>query len=334
MNTEPRNDAAPATMVLATCNTLNLALPNRPYYPNQDPWSEQEYRRKIDWLGLMILRLNADVIAFQEVWDEAALRDAVAASGLRYAHLVAPGAEQGAQGTPRVALVSRLPLREVASHAQFAPGQTFQIPEIGEQKGFERPVLEGIVELPDGRGTLRVLTAHLKSKRPKFVQTATGEPLEDRDDPLIAARATVRSLLMRGGEAAALRALVLQRLARTREPLVLMGDLNDSPHSVTTQIVAATQAIAYDRAARDTALFHAPDVQSDATIRRDVSYSHVHQGRPEVLDQIWVSEEFVASSKFSIGDVRRVDYFNDHLHEGRDGTRSDHGLVRAVIRLR
>lgn len=332
MNTEPQ--AAPATLVLATCNTLNLALPNRPYYPNQDPWSESEYRRKIDWLGLMILRLNADVIAFQEVWDEAALRDAVAASGLRYAHISAPGAEQGATGTPRVALVSRLPLREVVSHAQFAPGQTFQIPEIGEHKGFERPVLEGLVELPDGRGTLRVLTTHLKSKRPKFVQNDAGEALENRDDPVIAARATVRSLLMRGAEAAALRAIVLQRLSRTREPLVLMGDLNDSPHSVTSQIVAATQAIAYDRAARDTALFHAPDVQSDATIRRDVSYSYVHQGWPEVIDQIWVSEEFVASSKFSMGDVRRVDYFNDHLHEGRDGTRSDHGCVRAVIRLR
>jgi endonuclease/exonuclease/phosphatase family metal-dependent hydrolase len=333
MSTETQA-AAPATLVLATCTTLNLALPNRPYYPNQDPWTESEYRRKIDWLGLMILRLNADVIAFQEVWDEVALRAAVAASGLRYPHITAPGAEQGAQGTPRVALVSRLPLHEVVSHAQFAPGQTFQIPEIGEQKGFERPVLEGIVELPAGRGTLRVLTAHLKSKRPKFIQDAAGNALENRDDPLIASRATVRSLLMRGAEAAALRAIVLKRLSGTREPLVLMGDLNDSPHSVTSQIVAATHAIAYDRAARDTALFHAPDVQSDAVIRRDVSYSHIHQGWPEVIDQIWVSEEFVASSKFAIGDVRRVDYFNDHLHEGRDGTRSDHGCVRAVLRLR
>jgi hypothetical protein len=32
--------------------------------------------------------------------------------------------------------------------------------------------------------------------------------------------------------------------------------------------------------------------------------------------------------------VRRVDYFNDHLHEGRDGSRSDHGFVRALLRLR
>jgi glutaredoxin-related protein len=103
---------------------------------------------------------------------------------------------------------------------------------------------------------------------------------------------------------------------------------------LTTQIVAATQALAYDRAARDSALFHAPDVQNDASIRRDVAYSHVHQGWPDVLDQIWVSEEFVASSKFALGDVRRVEYFNDHLHEGRERSRSDHGFVRALVQLR
>ena len=75
-------------------------------------------------------------------------------------------------------------------------------------------------------------------------------------------------------------------------------------------------------------------MQSDATIRRDVAYSHVHQGWPEVLEQIWVSEEFVASNRFALGEVRRVEYFNDHLQEGRERIRSDHGFVRALIKLR
>ena len=75
-------------------------------------------------------------------------------------------------------------------------------------------------------------------------------------------------------------------------------------------------------------------MQSDATIRRDVAYSHVHQGWPEVLEQIWVSEEFVASNRFALGKVRRVEYFNDHLQEGRERIRSDHGFVRALIKLR
>jgi endonuclease/exonuclease/phosphatase family metal-dependent hydrolase len=297
---------APATLVLATCNALNLARPGRVFYANQDPFGAEEHRRKVQWLGGMFKRLNADVLALQEIWDESSLREAVAESGLRYAHVGAPGAEQGAEGTPRVGLATRWPVVSVESHHTFAASQTVAVPDLGEHRAFERPVLEAVLEMPGGRGPLRVLVAHLKSKRPKFLVNEAGEPLEDRDDAAVVARATLRSLVMRAAECAALRSVVHARLARTREPLVLMGDLNDSPHAVTTQMVAATQAIAFDRAARDTALFHAPDVQSDAAIRRDVAYSHVHQGWPEVLDQIWVSEEFVASSRFAIGDLRRA----------------------------
>lgn len=324
---------APATLLLATCNLLNLASAERRFYDNLEPYSPDEYARKVDWLGAQFRRLGADVIAFQEVWDEAALRDAVAASGLRYAHLSAPGAELGAEGTPCVAIASRWPLRELTSHRNFAPAQFLAVPDLGEHRGFERPVLEALIDMPGERGTMRVLVVHLKSKRPKFLQDEAGEPLEDRDDPGVQARAAVRSLTIRAAESAALRVLVHSRLAQTREPLVLMGDLNDGPHAVTAQIVAATQAVAYDRTARDTALFHALDVQSDASIRRDVAYSHVYQGWPELLDQIWVSEEFVATTRFAIGSVRRVECFNDHLQEGRDRTRSDHGFVRALLTL-
>jgi endonuclease/exonuclease/phosphatase family metal-dependent hydrolase len=334
MNADDNTPPAPATLVLATCNTLNLASPGRLFYANQDPYSADEYERKVAWLGAMLRRLNADVIALQEVWDEAALRDVVAASGLRYTHVSAPGAEQAAVGTPRVALVARWPVASVQSHHAFAAPQVVPVPELGVHAAFERPVLEALLEMPGGRGTMRVLVAHLKSKRPKFLLNAAGEPIENRDDPALIARATLRSLVMRAAECAALRLIVHARLSRTREPLVLMGDLNDSPHAVTTQMVAATQAVAYDRGARDVALFHASDVQSDAAIRRDVAYSHLHQGWPDVLDQIWVSEEFVAASRFAIGDLRRVEYFNDHLHEGRDRVRSDHGLVRALVLLR
>lgn len=35
-----------------------------------------------------------------------------------------------------------------------------------------------------------------------------------------------------------------------------------------------------------------------------------------------------------LAQVRRVEYFNDHLQEGRDRVRSDHGFVRALIKLR
>ena len=182
--------------------------------------------------------------------------------------------------------------------------------------------------------TLHVLVVHLKSKRPKFLQDDAGDPLENREDPHVAARAIVRSLIMRAAEAAALRQLVVRLLDNTQEPLILLGDVNDVPQAVTSQIVAATQAIAFDRSARDTALFNAYEVQSQGGWLRDVAYSYVHQGRPETLDQIWVSEELVRPPDFHAAKSRRVDYFNDHLHEDRDDAFSDHGFVRALLRWR
>lgn len=323
---------------VASANVLNLALPGHVFYENQEPFEADEYERKTGWLGSMIGRLEPDVLGVQEVWDEAALTAAVARSGLQRRFVVSvPGAEAGATRTPRVGLVTRLAVEHVESIADFAPQEAVVLPEIGPLARFERPVLLARLRTHWGQ-VLHVLVVHLKSKRPKYVQDAAGNLLEDRDDPAVTARAVMRSLLQRAAEAAALRRIVVQITSRggahQGEPLVLLGDMNDGVHAVTTQIIAATQAVAYDRGARDVALYHALDVATEPALKRDVFYSNVHQGWPELLDQVWVSEELVAGSKFAIGDVRHVDVFNDHLHESRERWRSDHGFVRALLRFR
>lgn len=332
-------DAAPpppSASWLASMNLLNLALPGRRFYPNQDPFSSAEYERKTRWLGVQLQRLGADTVAVQEVWDEAALRDAAAASGLRYTQVLAPGAEQavgGAQGTPCLGLLTRWQVEDVQRHTDFDPRDAVQVPELGLHARFERPLLQARLRGPRGE-RLTLLNCHLKSKRPKLLQDAEGRPLEDREDPAVLARGLLRSLLMRAAEACAMRRVVASLLEGRDTPLVLAGDFNDGPHAVSTQIITATQEVAFDKAARDTALFHAWDVQTEPGLRRDMAYSHVHQGWPELLDQLWVSEEFDARSRRAIGDVKRVEVFNDHLQEGRDRTRSDHGFLRALLRWR
>lgn len=340
MNDRPSPDAPPrfATLMVATANLLNLAQPGRHFYDGQDPYSQHEFDRKADWLGERFKALNADVLVVQEVWDELALRAAVARSGLQYGLVSVPGAENGpgqhgAQGTPRVGIVTRLKVESVQSLVDFPAAAVVQVPGIGAHTRFERPPLLATLRMKHGQ-EVAVITAHLKSKRPKFLQDANGNALEDSDDPAVQAVATLRSLIMRAGEALALRLKVVELLHRTRLPLIVMGDLNDSPHSVTTQLIAATTQAAYDKGARDSALYSAWDVQGEGALRRDVAFSHIHQGYPEVLDQVLVSEEFVATSRRAIGDVRRVEVFNDHLFEGRDRSRSDHGFVRALLRLK
>lgn len=327
----------PETVSLLTANVLNLALPERIFYDADQVYSTAFYQHKVNWLAQQMALLRADVVAVQEVWDEQALRDVVSRSGLAQYQVHVPGAENdqgrpGAQGTPCVGLVSRLPLRALRRVEAFPPGCAAELPELGLQSRFSRAPLLGLFETPRGQ-PFYVLTAHLKSQRPKFLQDASGQLLEDAQDPRVRTRARMRSLCLRAVEAAALRTLVIDLLQHTPVPLVLMGDLNDSLHSVTTQIITDQRELLHDRAARDTALFNAADIQTGSALKRDVAYSHVFQGHPEVLDHVLVSEEFRRDSKFSVGEVLRVDYFNDHLKLERDRSFSDHGFVRALLQF-
>jgi hypothetical protein len=72
---------------------------------------------------------------------------------------------------------------------------------------------------------------------------------------------------------------------------------------------------------------------------RDVTYSHIHNGRYEVLDHILVSQEFVRSNPNHIGYVQFLQLFTEHLidetlsEEKQNRTQSDHAQVVASIRL-
>ena len=185
---------------------------------------------------------------------------------------------------------------------------------------------------------LTVITAHLKSKRPHFLRDqSTGESagnrLEDYDDPKVRVRAKLRSLYMRGAEAAALRLFIIEHLKNNHHPLILLGDMNDVTDSVTTQLLAETSEVAYDKGMRDIALFDAAKVQTAYGWTQNMAYTHLYQGMPEVIDQLFVSEEFLVDSKFSLGEVQRVDYFNDHLKRDYEQRYSDHGIVRALIQI-
>ncbi|HKK28823.1 MAG TPA: hypothetical protein VKA18_00320, partial [Alphaproteobacteria bacterium] len=60
----------------ATFNLLNLQHPDAAMYPGGKLYSEQEYQNKIAWTAAALRLLDADVIAFQELWSASALHAA------------------------------------------------------------------------------------------------------------------------------------------------------------------------------------------------------------------------------------------------------------------
>lgn len=326
---------------IATANLLNFANPNRIYYDNAPAYNDSEYDHKLRGISDLLAKAHADIIAVQEVWDSNALEALAVSLGFKPEHVVIPLASndnaspytqgKGAQKTPAVGFISRFEQLETSLLEQIEPKAVIDVPDIGPYQRFNRPPL--VLRVNAYGQPITIITAHLKSKRAFFLRDDNGNLLEDMDDPNIRVRAKLRSLCMRAAEAASIRMSIIERLHHTREPLILLGDMNDVTGSVTTQLMTETGEVNYDKSMRDVALFDAARIQARYGWMKDVAYTHIYQGMPEVIDQLFVSEEFLPDSKFSLGQVERVDYFNDHLKWDYADRVIDHGIIRAKIKL-
>ena len=326
-------------ITVATFNMLNLADAGFAYYPNADPYTAQEYAAKITWSAAQLDTLRADVVLCQEVFSLKALEDCVAASSwMRGATVIAPHTDvlqPDASKLPRLAVISRLPIKEWHSHTDIPAAAQVTLMDGTKHAKFSRPVLE--LEVDVHGQALRLMTVHLKSKRPDWADNA------DEDSPKAHTAAKLQSLLKRAAEAAGVRELVVYQLWHTSTPFIIMGDFNDTLPSPTTQLIAATQWKTRQREARDAMLYDAWDISAhhdisrNAPARRDVGYTHIFEGVGEVIDQCLVSEEFAPFSRHQIGYVQRVDIFNDHLNQrlrGVQGSKtamSDHGQIAVQL---
>src|SRR5690606_10040015 len=223
---------------LASLNLQNLQLPLEPMHPRMKPYSHAEYDKKLAWLAETVQRLDADVLALQEVWAPRALRDLFARAGLRDDYtLLTRGPAEGPGNELSVALairkgciagahqwVSDFP-REVVlrKRPQRPPAPEYAMHLAIER--FSRPLLRCEVRPPQG-DPLLVFVVHLKSRMPMELDG------EEANQGAIARHARtlgrVLSTVRRTAEAGALRVMLEQATMAAARPLVVMGDINDS----------------------------------------------------------------------------------------------------------
>ncbi|MES2537070.1 MAG: endonuclease/exonuclease/phosphatase family protein [Pseudomonadota bacterium] len=311
----------------ATFNLLNLGPPGMKFYDGLEPYSPEEYEAKITWLAQQIDKLDADVIGFQEVFSQAALKDVLARSEkYKSAHHAGFDPDpQAASLTPNVALVSRLPLAAgAAAYADLPRGLSVPVSDAAEPMNkFTRPVLHAQV-IVSADLVINVFVVHLKSKRPDYRNG------DDSDDPYQLGAAVLRSLIRRGVEALGLRYLLTDYAQGRRVPLLVMGDFNDVAAAVSTQLVMGVGR--GGKTEFDDRLFDSYRIQSRRDPLRNVGFSHMHDGLYETIDHVLVSEEFNPASPHARGEVLDVSYLNDHL-AFRQPQASDHGAVLVRIGL-
>ncbi|TWI64280.1 endonuclease/exonuclease/phosphatase family metal-dependent hydrolase [Pseudoduganella lurida] len=319
----------------ATFNVCNLAPPGAKLYDNLEPLTPAGYEAKVEWIAQQLDQLDADVIGFQEIFSQAALRDVLSRTR-HYRDAVHAGFDpdpHATRMTPNVALVSRLPLASPPNVYVNYPADVPCDTGSPDSDRFARAPLHVQVLLPNEQA-VDVIVVHLKSRRPDYRSGDSGE------DPLHYAMASLRSLVWRGTEAVALRVLLSKMMRESRRPCVVLGDFNDTADAVTTTIVlgsggtrsVATSADPHLAAAEERRgrLYDSRQIQ----LRQDAptAFTSVHEGHQSTIDHVLVSEEFNRNSPRAIGEVVDVSYFNEHLQLAPPEA-SDHGQVLVRMRL-
>ena len=315
-------------------NLYNLALPEIRYYNRQ--YSKTIYRRKIKWIGEHLNRINADIIGFQEIFHAEALQAALDASGKYKDGQVMVGSKIG--HSPAVGLATNFKVLGYESIADFPAEACLSIDDMDIPiTRFSRPVLRARLQIRPALNVV-VFVVHLKSKNPMIPEGV------DRHDPVERAIGKARSLIRRAAEATAVRCLLLDYLKGNNDSVIILGDINDTGHAVTSEIMSGSppwRRIPFEKKLRvwDTLLYNVNDIQARQSYR-DVYFTHIHNGHYESLDHILVSQEFVRQNPNHLGQVEYVKVLNDHLLDDTLTSdeiptwQSDHGQVVATIRLR
>lgn len=322
---------------IGTFNTLNLVLPNVTFY-GDEKYTPAQYTAKKAWMRHQLEQMKADIIGFQEVFHEAALREVLAESaGYQQASLFV--ANETGTG-PVVALASRFPMQVLPPIVAFPADAHLTLNDQPVPVSqFSRPVIQANITLDTKAGplTLTVFVTHLKSKRPILAPTA------DPADPLEVAIGSAKALMVRAAEATALRKILVETMRNNTNPVIVVGDINDSVNAVTSEILSGTPP--YKRLSKakkaaiwDVLLTNVKDIQSRVSYQ-DMYYTHIFNGYYESLDHIFVSDEFIRTNPKHVGYVEYVKVLNDHLidetlsDQGVPKTQSDHGQVVTTIHL-
>lgn len=330
---------------IATFNLLNLNEPGLPIYTG-DGWTEEQYRRKIDWTQSLIRRLNPDVMGLQELWHSASLRRALDESGLAddYEIVVPPDADG-----KRIVCAALVRKGLKSGNAEWIVNfpEKFRLKSSGDDpqtpaifvniSSFSRPVLHLTIRPRPDHDDIHVYVCHLKSKAPTQVFREDWYKADAIYSKHSTALGSAISTIRRTAEAAALRFLLSEQMKGTRTGVIVLGDVNDGQLSNTANILTGQPRylVGETKGGGDTSLYSAQTLQEYRSTR-DIYYTHIHQDMMESLDHIFVSEEFYDNSKRRIWMFDGLTINNDHLHydDHKESGTNDHGIVCANFNYR
>lgn len=336
---------------VATFNLYHFAAPGIFWHERKAnaTYTAEQWAAKLAWISGMLTKMNADVVGFQEVVSDEALKGLTQAAGYPYFYNAAQAIfdpdDPEVYVNATVAIASRLPFTAVNDLAGVAgiPADTV----IDEGFGFSRVPVEAVVQAP-GIGEIKVYVCHLKSQG-AFVDPDEIDAIGDWADKIrryyaLRAVAGVDQVAKRAAEAGALYRTFRRTLDVDSEAaVILLGDMNEDPASHTLGILTQGErvfswgSVAGDAIPEEFAylkhvfkLYDAWNLVPTQQSTRPVTHSSFGHG--SVLDYVILSNGLNPKNPRRHGTVSKIEVFDAHFREGPErGIASDHAPVVATI---
>ncbi len=313
---------------LATFNLFQFVEPPYSWYTKKDKFNQREWLEKTRWIKSQILKMNCDIIGFQEVFSADALKSLVLDLGFEY--FVTVDAAKLSTNNPNkyvtttVALASKYPI----SNIQTVDAHT-------DLFTFSRLPIKATIALPNTQEIV-VYVCHLKSNRLnefEYVFDAHHNLQHKKDliSKTLESKYTT-ALKQRLYEASS---LFLDIEKSKHKPTVLLCDLNDKEFSLTIDALSnrkyydgnkQARFILHDASYQYKEIVHNPHPEAKEIKRKATSY---FLGKGNVLDYIFISNHFDKNNKDNIAKVSNYTVLDKHLQDNKDGSllTSDHAQV-------
>jgi len=309
---------------VGTFNLFQFVEPPYAWYNKKDKFNTSQWSQKRAWIRDQILRMECDLIGFQEVFSQAALKELVHELGFAYFETVdhAQLSEHDKMKyiSTTVALASKYPI----THIEPVRGIT----SCGSEASFAfaRLPIKASIILPSTQEMV-VYVCHLKSNRLNEF-----EYLFNQSHTLSEKKAKVTKSLEEH-RAKALQQRLCEAIAlfediqhSQKRPTVLLCDLNDKEFSLTIDALcnpmyhhpqSQEPQVLKDAYYCYEAPLHNPHPEAKIPARKATSY---FLGRGNVLDYVFISEEW---------QVTGYEVLDEHLHQHGINLllKSDHAQV-------
>ncbi len=331
----------------ASFNLYNLQLPGKPWRFNE--YSQEEYDEKINWTAQMLQTIDADVIAFQELWSKECLEEAFQKAGLLNQYNLYFIKDTWYDIAVAAAVRKPLLVENTIVHKKFPDHFRLIKREVDRATSpildedddievvinqFSRSILQLSIKHPDFSSdpNIQAFAAHLKSKLPTRLDKVEydDQNIKKHSQALGDALSTIR----RVSEATALRMILTNLLKDSKIPAIVLGDFNDSTTSnalsiITSQAVYRLYDASRKASSSDKGLYSSAIMQNFRSIK-DSLFTHEHHGMKDTLDHILFSEQFYSHSRNKLWSFKEMKVWNDHVGDELKHT-TDHGIIKTTF---